>query len=85
MLYVDIDDWDSLSMIVYQGIQAGLGTMSFFLLVGYVVSGFCMSCFGLFCLCYEWDCRNVVILAGVSKGTKNLELVVWVICLHSYE
>ena len=41
-----------------------------------------MSCLRLFCLCCEW-LVYVVILAGVSRGTKkNLELVVWGIYLH---
>ena len=35
-----------------------------------VVSGFCMSCLRLFCLCYEW-LVYVVILAGVSEGTSK--------------
>ena len=42
-----------------------------------------MSSLRLFCLCYEW-LVYVVVLAGVSKGTKNnKELVVWGNCLHS--
>ena len=44
--------------------------MSFFLLVVYVVSRFCVSCLRLFCLCCEW-LVYVVILAGVSEGKKS--------------